>query len=432
MTFADYDNIEFRSPSEMRRVQQNLLLEHLRYCAENSPYYGELFAEKGVDYKRCSLEGLDELPLTGKEELAQRNDAFLAAPPEKIVDIVFSSGTTGLPTRIVYTERDLQRLAYNERRSFGSAGVTASDIVLLTCTMDRCFVAGLAYFLGVRSLGAAAIRNGHGTREGHLEIIQRVRPTVIVGVPSFLAKLGRYLLESGVDARATSVERLICIGEPVRDRNLDDAPLGRVLADLWDAEVHSTYASSETVTTFCECTALQGGHLHPDLGIVEILDDEGHAVEPGEVGEVVVTPLQVEGMPLVRFRTDDLSFLRDEPCSCGRRSPRLGPILARKKQMIKFKGTTLYPQPIAAALEDVPGVLEHYVEVSSRDRLSDEVTVHVAVSDVSWSAERIAERLLSRLRVKPSVVVEPIESIRDQVFSPRYRKPMRFVDRRSS
>jgi phenylacetate-CoA ligase len=431
MRFHEYERLAFSPPAEMGRVQSGLLQRHVQYCAEHSPWSRQVLAEAGIAPAAVSLERLGALPLTGKEQLEKNNDAFLAASPESVVDIVFSSGTTGAPTRIVYTERDLDRLAYNESQSFSGAGITKSDIVLLTCTMDRCFVAGLAYFLGVRRLGAAAIRNGHGTMDGHLEIIHRVSPTVIIGVPSFLRKLGEHVRAAGMAADKLKVRSLICIGEPVRDADLKDLPICRDLKELWAAGVHSTYASSETVTTFCECTEQRGGHLHPELGIVEILDDQDRPVPPGAVGEVVVTPLGVEGMPFIRFRTGDLSFLLTAPCPCGRQSPRLGPILARKKQMIKFKGTTLYPQAIADALAAIPAVVEHFVEVRRLDQLSDDVAVHVAVTGGSWDAQQIADRLLAKLRVKPTVIVEPLETVRRQVFPPESRKPIRFIDRRT-
>ena len=432
MRFEDYQDLDRASSPERTEVQGELLREHVRHCAENSPYYRRILGERGVAPQDVSPEAMDRLPLTGKDDLAGHNEDFLAVSSDDVVDIVFSSGTTGRPTRIAYTEGDLQRLAYNEHQSFVAAGMSCRDTVLLTCTIDRCFVAGLAYFLGVRSVGAAAIRSGHAPLQSHLEIISRASPTVIVGVPSFLQKLAQVARREGMEPREMSVERLICIGEPVRDRRLEFLPVGEAIADLWGATVHSTYASSEIVTTFCECTEERGGHLHPELGIVEILDEKGDPVPPGEVGEVVVTPLGVEGMPLLRFRTGDLSFLVQDRCGCGRTSPRLGPILARKKQMIKFKGTTLYPQPIAAALQSIPAVVEHYVEVYNEQSLSDEVKVHVAVDDPSWNAERVAEHLQSKLRVKPPVVVEPLADLRERVFKPQSRKPIRFVDRRSS
>ena len=133
---------------------------------------------------------------------------------------------------------------------------------------------------------------------------------------------------------------------------------------------------------------------------------------------------------MIRFRTGDLSFLIGERCECGRYSPRLGPILARKQQMMKVKGTSIYPPAIASALASMPEVIEHYVEVRSRDALSEQIVVHVCVTDDALDPVRIGDRLQACLRVRPDVVVEPEEDVRRHVFSPKYRKPMRFLDRR--
>ena len=428
--FANYRGIEFQTRAEIRSVQEELLRGHLRFCATRSPYYRRMFEEKGLDPEKTTLERLEDIPLTGKTALECDNDAFLAVGREEIVDIVFSSGTTGRPTKIAYTDHDLERLAYNEHQSLYGAGVGSDDSVLLTCTMDRCFVAGLAYFLGTRSIGAAAVRNGRATLESHMEVIRRISPTVIIGVPSFLLKLAEHMQSSGMAPSGSSVKKLICIGEPVRDHEMKPLPAGAALKRMWNASICSTYASSETVSTFCECEQENGGHLHPELAVVEVLAENGETVPPGEPGEVVITPLGVEGMPLVRFRTGDISFLLEEPCGCGRNSTRLGPILARKKQMIKLKGTTIYPRAISTALDEIPAVAEHYLEVESAGDLSDSVTVNVSISDPAWNADRLRRHLQSRLRVKPEVAVRPLEEIRSEVFSPHYRKPMRFFDRR--
>jgi len=416
--------------AECRAVQADLLGAHVAHCLDHSPFYRDKLAGLDLDPEQVDLDSLSGLPLTTKADLEARNDDFLAVPASRIVDIVLSSGTTGLPTRVMYTEHDLQRLAYNEELSFAACGASADDVVLLTCTIDRCFVAGLAYFLGVRQLGAAAIRNGHGTMESHLSVIRRLRPTIAVGVPTFLRKLGLYFRDSGVDPAQTSIRSMVCIGEPIRDRKLDFLELGADLESTWCAKAYSTYASSEIVSTFCECTAQRGGHLHPDLAVAEIVDEEGNAVSDGEVGEVVVTPLNVEGMPLIRFATGDVSFLCREPCACGRLTPRLGPIVGRKKQMMKVRGTTLYPQAVYTALDEMPHVLEYYVIVDSQADLSDELTVHAAVSDSACTAETIAARLQAWLRVMPRVVVGPLEDVRSRVYTAESRKPVRFVDRR--
>lgn len=429
--FRQHRQIEFASLTAQRAVQGLRLKEHLARCARRSPYYRDLFRTHGIAPAAITLDTLDAIPVTDKNAFAGHNDAFLAVPPADIVDIVLSSGTTGHPTRVMYTERDLQRLAYNEEISFASCGVTADDVALLTCTMDRCFIAGLAYFLGIRALGAAAIRNGHGTMAGHTEIIASIRPTVMVGVPSFLRKLAHHLSAHGVDPAAGSVRRLVCIGEPVRGPDMRLLPLGRDIETLWNASVHSTYASSECVTTFCECTARQGGHLHPDLAIVEILDDRDRPVAPGVAGEVVLTPLAVQGMPLIRFKTGDVSFLIEDPCACGRKSPRLGPILGRKQQMMKVRGTSLYPQAVFAALDAIPGLGDYYIEVSSHADLSDELVVHVGDNPGRPPIALIRDRLKARLRVAPTIVVDPDDRLRHHIYTPESRKPVRFLDRRT-
>jgi len=402
------------------------LQEHIQYCQEHSPFYSERL--KGVNPAGVTRETLKYLPFTDKNELSRQNDAFFAATPERVVDIVFSSGTTGYPVKIAYTEKDLQRLAENERRALAGCRLSSKDIVLLTCTMDRCFVAGLAYFSGVRALGAAAVRNGLGSLESHAEILRRTNATAIIGVPTFLRKLAGFLIGQGIDPAALPVRRLICIAEPLRDAGMTPLKVASDLEQLWNANVYSTYASSETITTFCECEAQQGGHLLEDLAVVEIVDDDGVLLPDGEVGEVVVTPLQIEGAPLIRFRTGDLSFLMNEPCVCGRTTPRLGPILGRKQQMMKISGTTLYPQAVFNALDEVGGISEYYIEVEQLNELSETLRIVLSLQDDGPAPSGVAEVLQARLRVKPELVFKSEGEVRRKVFTSGSRKPVRFFD----
>lgn len=425
----EYKNIEFEKPEIIKNVQEELLREHLRYCASKSPYYKGIL--KNINLKKITLDNISELPFTEKSDLERRNDEFCAVSCEKIVDIVLSSGTTGIPTKIVYTEKDLQRLAYNEEKSFAGCGITAGDMALLTCTIDRCFVAGLAYFLGMRAVGAAAIRNGNNSIESHGEIIRRMKPTVIVGVPTFLRKLGLYLRESGMDPEKEPVSKLVCIGEPLRDGSMKTLKVCDDIEKIWQAKAYSTYATTEIVTTFCECETQQGGHLHPDLGIVEIVGENGKQLPCGEPGEVVVTPLGVEGMPLIRFKTGDISFIIDEKCRCGKSSVRLGPILGRKKQMMKVFGTTIYPQAVYSVLEEIDALKEYCIEMTKESDLSERMTISVAVADGSCTASGIREKLQARLRMRPEVIIVDEETVRKKVYSQKSRKPVRFFDRRS-
>ena len=420
-------DIEFTGHEKINEVQQLRLRQHLKYCLANSPFYRRLLKNCKADLANITLQDLPKIPFTEKTDIEQHNEDFRSVSLSKIVDIVMSSGTTGKPTRIMYTDHDLKRLAYNEEQSFKGCGMSADDTVLLTCTMDRCFVAGLAYFLGIRAIGAAAVRSGLNTLESHAEIIKQTNPTVIVGVPTFLKKLGRYFAEKKIGHR---VKKLVCIGEPLRDENLGFLKLGRELEEVWQAKAYSTYSSSEIITTFCECTAQQGGHLHPDLAVVEIVDKNNRVLPFGGTGEIVVTPLAVEGMPLIRFKTGDMSFLVNKPCTCGRNSLRLGPILGRKKQMMKIRGTTLYPQAIYSALAEIGAVSEYYIIVTSESDLSDNLEIHAAVSDKSLTAEMVVKKLQAHLRIRPKVIIEPEKEIKQKVYSPKFRKPVRFIDKR--
>ena len=425
-TFFDLkDDRSLSSRDEVRALQNRLLAEHIRYCRANSPFYRrKLAAFPDRDY---DFDLLQELPVTTKSDLAEHNDEFFAVPMRDIADICFTSGTTGKPCKIVYTRGDLDRLAYNDACGYLAAGMTPDDKVLLTCTIDRCFIAGLAYYQGVVKLGAAGIRNGLNTLSSHAEIISGIRPESIVGVPSFLAKLGQYLRDNGIDG--SCIKRLICIGEPIRTRAMEPTPLGAKLDEFWPGAVHSTYASSEIVTSFTECSALHGGHPPADLAVVEILDEAGNRVPDGEPGEVTVTPLQVAGMPLVRFRTGDISFIIPEPCSCGRGTIRLGPILGRKAQMLKVRGTTLFPNAFFHVLDGIPEIAEYFMEVSGT-ALSDEITMYVAYRPGADPAKvNAADRLYSRTRIHVPVITVSEEEARKRVFGVS-RKPVRFFDLR--
>ena len=425
-----YKNLEFATNKKIKAVQNKLLKEHLLHCQKNSPYYRRLFKKHRLNLKNLNLDNLSTLGLTDKSELARNNNDFLAVDRSKIAEIVLSSGTCGEPTKIAYSDGDLKRLAYNEEQSFSACGFTKQDTVLLTCTLDRCFIAGLAYYSGIRAIGASAIRNGLNSLASHLEIIKRLKPTALVGVPSFLRKLGIYLNQHDYSAKKSGIKKIVCIGEPLRDKDLKFLKVGTDLEKIWKAKVYSTYSTTEIISTFCECSAQAGGHLHPDLAIVEIVDAQGKNLASGQIGEIVVTPLRIEAMPLVRFKTGDISFLINQPCSCGRKSLRLGPILGRQKQMMKVQGTTFYPQAIYTCLEQIPSISEYYIRVSSAGELSDNLEIFVALNNPICTSADIQEKLQARLRVKPKVFICQEELIKEQVYAAGSRKPVRFIDRR--
>jgi len=419
----------FPSVADINSLQLRLLQQHLAYLQKASPYYQGLFRDIGFSVDQFqTLADLQRLPLTGKPELSAHNRDFLAVAEAQVVDICQTSGTTGAPVTIWQTESDLQRLAQNEQQAFVAAGIKCSDRVLVGAALDRVFMAGLAYFLGLRKIGATAIRAGSGQPALVAELIRLQRPNVLVGVPSLLLGVAHQLAASGHSPGELGIEKLICIGEPVRDPGLNLSALGAALQQQWQAEVFSTYASTELATAFADCTAGCGGHLQPELVFVEIIDEQGQAVVSGEPGEVVVTPLGVEATPLLRYRTGDIASLHRDPCRCGRQTPRLGPIIGRRAQMLKCRGTTLFPGAISSALQEIAGVRGHYLEVHQDFDLSDRIRVVVGCKDDSVSAEAVAAQIAAKTRVKPDVVLVSPEEISNKIIRPDQRKPVTFFD----
>ena len=418
-----------KSSSKIEAQQLLLFQRHLSYLASASPYYRELFRQSGFNAENFrSWSDLSTLPLTGKKELTERNPDFLAVPQEDVIDVCQTSGITGAPVTIWQTEGDLQRLANNEQQAFMAAGIGATDRGLIGAALDRVFMAGPAYFLGLRQIGATAIRAGSGQPALVAELICQQRPNVLVGVPSILLQVVNYLQRRQKNPAELGIEKLICIGEPIRNDDLSLSPLGETLQNSWSAQVLGTYASTEMATAFADCTAGCGGHLLPELVVVEIIDDLGSPVASGEPGEVVVTPLGIEGTPLLRYRTGDIARLHSEPCSCGRQTPRLGPIIGRRAQMLKCRGTTLFPAAISLALQEISAGQGHYLEVFSDYDLSDRLRVVVGCSDASLNAAMVAELIAAKTRVKPEVILVSPEEIRKKTIRPELRKPVTFFD----
>lgn len=387
--------------------------EVYRYAADHSPFYRELF------HGMTGVPRFEDVPTVDKQTLSERTGEFLCVPRSQIVEIVTTSGTTGHPLVYMLTEADLCRLAENEKQSFECAGLTADDTVLLAVTLDRCFIAGLAYWLGLRKLGCAVARVGPSSPVMIAEMVERLRPTAIVSVPSFLRIVA--------DKASVTVKKAVCIGEPVRNRDFSLNASGRAIEAGWGARVFATYGITELASSLCECSAGNGGHLHPDLLHVEILDDAGQPVPDGEVGEVVATTLGVEAMPLIRYRTGDCAALFREPCACGRTTPRIGPILGRKNQKLKVKGTTLFPSALQAALESVEGVEAFVIVARAESALSDSVEVLV---HGSASVSVLRDAMQARAKCAPQIRQASCEEIEALQMPVNARKRRTFVDLR--
>ena len=426
-------DIEFQKPEEIKVFQEQKLHEALTHLAAHSPYYQRMFRSYGIDINKIRhLEDLVTIPFTEKKDLQLFNDDFLCCPKEKVIDYITTSGTLGDPVTFCCTEKDLQRLAYNEKKSFECAGLRPGNILQLMTTIDKRFMAGLAYFLGIREMGASIIRVGNGIPELQWDTIQRIKPDTIMCVPSFILKLIQYAEEHNIDYRNSSIRRIIGIGEGLREQDFSLNLLGRRIKEKWDVDLFATYSSTEMGATFSECLYGCGGHVHPELIIVEIIGDDDLPVADGQPGEIVVTTLGVEGMPLLRFRTGDIAAKITDRCQCGRYSYRLTPLVGRKNNMIKFKGTTLYPPAINDVLDNTDYVTGYVIEVSTNDAGTDNVKVKLSLRpDASADAVKLLkDSFRSRIRVAPDIEVLPAEEIQRINFPAKSRKPIKFIDLR--
>ncbi len=424
--------IETKPLAEQKKYQESQLQGLLEYVNTHSKFYAELFKNNHIDISGIkTLEDLQRIPVTTKDDIQSRNNDFICVPQNKIIDYITTSGTLGDPVTFPLTDKDLDRLAYNEYISFVCADGTSDDVFQLMTTLDRRFMAGLAYFLGIRKLGAGVVRVGAGIPELQWDTIKRINPTAFVTVPSFLLKLIEYAEANGIDYKNTSITKAICIGEALRHPDFSLTTLGQKIQDKWNIKLYSTYASTEMSAAFTECAAGKGGHHHPELVIVEFLDENDQPVKEGEPGEVTITTLGMEGMPLLRFKTGDLCSHYTEACSCGRTTIRLGPIMGRRKQMIKYKGTTLYPPALYDILNNIDGVKNYVVEVFTNEIGTDEILIRIGCESIPEHFEKdIKDHFRAKLRVAPQVKFENVDTINKLQFPELSRKPVVFFDKR--
>jgi phenylacetate-CoA ligase len=410
--------------SQIEKFQQLI-----QYVSQHSAYYQQVFANHHIDINSIQKPSdLEALPFTTKDDLARQNDDFLCVPKSSITDFVTTSGTMSDPVAFYLTDADVERLAANEAESFRCAGGSAADIYQLMTTIDKRFMAGLAYWMGARKMGAGMIRVGPGAPFLQWESIQRFSPTVLIAIPSFIPRLLDYAVANGINYRSSGVKSIICIGEPIRNADFTPNELGKRITSQWDVKLYSTYASTEMGAAFTECEMGNGGHLNPDLLILEVVDEHGLAVGEGELGEVVVTTLGVEGMPLIRYKTGDLCHVYYTPCGCGRDTPRLGPVVGRKQQMIKFKGTTIFPPALFDVLDMVKEIELYQVVISKNEYGNDEITILLPLQlQTPVFREMLHSLFKSRLRVSPLLEFITAEELTFRIYKQEKRKPEKLI-----
>lgn len=403
------------------------LYQQLTYVAEKSPYYKRIFKENNIHIATMNDAMFNEIPFTTKDQLARFNEEFLCVPKSKVVDYITTSGTLSSPVSFYLTEKDTERLADNEATAFQLAGGTSEDVYQLMVTMDKQFMAGLAYYLGIKKMKAGAVRVGPTSPQNHLDTLIRFNTTVLIAIPSFIVKLIDVAKSQGIDLNQTAIKSIICIGEPIRQVDLSYNELGKRITDNWKVQLISTYASTEMGAAFTECVHGKGGHLNPEILYLEVVDEAGNPVKDGEMGEVVVTTLGVEGMPLLRYKTGDLCHVHYAKCACGSHTPRLGPIVGRKQQMIKFNGTTVFPPAIFEVLESQQISL-YKVEVSKNEFGNDEIAI-LLPSEIKTDelVKQLKSIFRSKIRVTPHFKFLDKNLLMGMIHQEDKRKPEKII-----
>lgn len=415
-------------------IQNELLQKQLVYVYQHSPFYRTIMEELNILPSQIqNIHDLSKFPVTEKEHLQLHWKQMIACKQYEIADFSTTSGTSGVPVTVPISQSDMERLALNESISLQRMNVNSEDIIQLCTATDRSFMAGLAYMLGARKLRIPLVRAGAGMPEMQWERIISLGVTTLIAVPSFVIKMLDFAEANQIDLSQIKLNKILCIGEPIRNEDLSMNALGqRIIQKMPQLTLFSTYASTEMQTAFTECKEGKGGHHIPELMIVEFLDEKNQPVKEGEIGELTITHLGVTGMPLIRFKTGDVCKYYLQKCTCGVETLRVGPILGRKQQMIKFKGTTLFPTAIQEVLDSFEEVLDTITVLNSDEFGNDGVSVYIELKEENQNFEKkIKDSFKSRLRVTPEVTIANkvlIETIRSSVSS---RKLVKLVDRRN-
>lgn len=430
---ARYD-IDRLPPEEIYTVQSELFLSTVSRVYKNSTFYRTLYDDFGLDPSGIrGLDDLSKLPFTTRQDIERDNWGFLSVDRKNSAEFVSTTGTTGNPVYVAMTSHDLERLAYNEEKSFTYAGAQKGDLFFIDVTCDNLFIAGIAYYSGLIRLGASVVRVGPQNMARQFDLIQKLKPQGIVAVPSFLAQMALRALECGIDTKRMGLQKIVLIGDSVRNEDFSLNPLGRLISDAFGNIFYTTYGITEGQVSFCECPQRQGLHSHPDLVFAEIVDDEGKSLNDGESGELVLTTLQIEGMPLIRYKTGDITYKLSAPCGCGRNPVRIGPVLGRKHQRLKFKGVTLYPKTIENAILDVDDVVNYQIEASTGEDHTDHVLIRIGSkrNDGIFRTE-LKDKLRSKARVSPEIKLMKPEEISVRLYEGGSRKAITFIDLRNS
>jgi phenylacetate-CoA ligase len=384
--------LETLSRERLEKLQDERLRFVVGYVYERVPFYRQRLDEAGVDPKAFGgLKDLHQLPFTRKDHLRENYPfGLFAVPREEVARIHASSGTTGKPTVVGYTKKDLQVFAEVVARSLAAAGARPG-MMLHNAYGYGLFTGGLGLHGGAEALGMTVVPVSGGMTERQVMLIQDFRPEVISCTPSYAQTLAEAFRKRGVSPEALSLEYAVLGAEPWTEaiRKQVDEGLGVRSTNIYGlSEIIGPGVANECVEE------RQGSHIWEDHFLPEVVDpDTGEPLPEGKVGVLVLTNLTKEAMPLLRYWTGDLTFLTYEPCACGRTHVRMGPILGRTDDMLIIRGVNVYPTQVEAVLLGIPEVVPYYQIVVRREGTLDEAELKVEVSEEFF--REIGEKALS-------------------------------------
>jgi phenylacetate-CoA ligase len=372
-----------------------------------------------------SLDDLTALPFTGKADLREHYPlGLLAVPRERLVRIHASSGTGGKPTIVGYTAGDLDVWSDVMARSMAMAGVRPGMLVH-NANGYGLFTGGLGFHDGAERLGATILPVSAGQTKRQVMLLRDLQAQVLCATPSYAVTIAEALEEEGIGPDELSLEVGLFGAEPWSEAMRSE--LERRLG----LRARNCYGLSEIIGpgVAMECEAGAGSHVNEDHFLVEVLDPEtSEPVPAGEPGELVITTLTKEALPLLRYRTADIAALDETPCACGRTLARIGPVHGRRDDMLILRGVNVYPSEIEHVLLGVEGVAPHYELTVDRPGASDEVSVRCETAGAATDElrARVREALRERMGIGIDVELVPAGSL------PRSAgKAARVIDRRS-
>ena len=381
--------LETMDREDLEKLQLSKLQKMIDYCLANSAFYRQKLKKAGVDSGLCirKLEDIQEIPYTTKEELRdQYPTGMLAVPMKRVARIHASSGTTGKPTVGYYTEKDLRVWADASARVLAQNGLEPDDILQISVGYGL-FTGAMGFHRGAENIGCTVIPASTGSTEKQIVMMHDLGVTVLMATPSYAATLAEKIAATG-RLHEFKLKRVLFGAERCT------AATRRMVEETLGVETADNYGMTEFFGPGVagECPEKCGMHITEDIFYPEIVDPQtGKVLPDGETGELVLTSLEREAMPLLRYRTRDLTSMDRSPCGCGRTTARIAQPRGRTDDMFVFKGINVFPSQIETAMSHVSGLSPHYrITLNRDDRFRDTAKLEVELAEPNLPADNRA------------------------------------------